>query len=231
MRRRLPAHPQEITAEDIAKLTARPSPAEGEAEGGESEGEGSTSGGSSSGGADAESQRQQQPEQQQGGQGPAATEGSDAGQQNGSEQGSAPPAVAARSASEPSGSAAAVEGDSGDEAEAARGGQGDADDAAEVAALLREENLEALADEEREKLTQASGGKEALLGQPKLGLRGGPGPACCRMDARGWRGRHAAVPPVTRAAPLLPSRHTLSRIIDWLVLLSSPGPAPCSWTS
>ncbi|KAI7842328.1 hypothetical protein COHA_003968 [Chlorella ohadii] len=113
---------QEITAEDIAKLTARPSTAEGDAEDSGSEDEGSISSGSGGDGTSAEEQQQQQQQQQQGAPGPAAAEG-------------------------------------GDES----GQQGDEDDAAEVAALLREENLEALADEEREKLTQL----DQLTGQPR----------------------------------------------------------------
>ncbi|KAL4420985.1 hypothetical protein ABPG77_001304 [Micractinium sp. CCAP 211/92] len=144
---------QEITAEDIAKLTARPATAVQEA-GNASEDEGSDSSSSAGEGQQQQHQQEQQQAEQQ-------TE-QQAEQQAGT--------VAEGSASVVEGSGDEAAGSSGsgpDEPGAgAGGGEGsaqEADDAAEVAALLREENVEALAEEEREKLTQL----DQLTGQPR----------------------------------------------------------------
>ena len=127
----------------------------------ESEGEGSSSDGGSSGQGSAEGQQWEQ--QQQGAPGPAAAELTEGSQQNGSERGAGEVAAAAASGESGPGGSTPGGRDSGDRGEsAADGGQGDEDDAKEVAALLREENLEALADEEREKLTQARGQRHWL---------------------------------------------------------------------
>lgn len=123
---------QEITAEDIARLTARPA-TQGDADAAASD--------DSSAGSDAE--------------------GSGAGGSGGEAAGPLPAAERAAAATGQAPADAASE-SSEDEAaavpQAAAAGHGDADaDAAEVAALLREENLEALAEEERDKLTQVGG--------------------------------------------------------------------------
>lgn len=139
---------QEITAEDIAKLTARPAAADEEAAGA-SEDSGSDSDSSSAGEAEQQQQAQQQQQEQQ-------TEGQvERGlEQQGARHGEACAAAAQGSSEEAAGSG----GSGADEPGAVDGGAGGAaegmDDAAEVAALLREENVEALAEEEREKLTQ-----------------------------------------------------------------------------
>ncbi|KAL4425918.1 hypothetical protein ABPG75_009934 [Micractinium tetrahymenae] len=146
---------QEITAEDIAKLTARPATADREA-GNASDVEDSDSGSSSGGEAQqqqAEQQQQvEQPQQQaeqQAQQGTEAGEGSAAAAAGGGEEAA-------------SGSSSGVDKPGAEEA-GAQGAAEQADDAAEVAALLREENVEAMAEEEREKLTQL----DQLTGQPR----------------------------------------------------------------
>lgn len=169
----------------------------------ESEDEGSSSDGGSSGQGSAEGQQQQQ-RQQQGALGPAAAEPTEGSQQNGSERGSGEAAAAAAAAasgeSEPGGSTPGGR-DSGDGGEsAAAGGQGDEDDAEEVAALLREENLEALADEEREKLTQVRGGSGTDEG---AGCCGG-GAGCWLQPQFGFLSRPGQLIDCTGSSCMLP---------------------------
>ena len=114
----------DLTADDIAKLTARPT-AVGEA-GEDSSSESGSEGSSSSGGETTE-----QPAQ---------------------------PAAAAAE-----GSAAPAEEEGGAGGEAVAGGVGE-EDAAEVAALLKSENVEELGDEERDKLTQVGRGEVCVYG-------------------------------------------------------------------
>lgn len=138
---------QEITAEDIAKLTARPATAGEDGEEGEEGSRGSS--GSEAGDAPQQTQQDQQQEQAQ------QAQHEEQPQQEAEEQQAQQQQQEA--AAEGAAEGAAGSGDeSGDEGGAPDADAAPADDAAEVAALLKEENVEALADEERDKLTQAN---------------------------------------------------------------------------
>ncbi|EFN57403.1 hypothetical protein CHLNCDRAFT_57209 [Chlorella variabilis] len=144
---------REITAEDIAKLTARPEAAAGS--GGEEEGEeeeheegGEQSDAAAGSGSGEGAQEERRQEEEEGGAGDGAAR----------EPGPAAPAGGGEGGGEDE---AAAEGSADDAAAAAEAGGGD--DAAEVAALLKEEKLEALGEEERDKLTQL----DQLTGVPR----------------------------------------------------------------
>ncbi|PSC75362.1 nuclear export mediator factor Nemf-like isoform X1 [Micractinium conductrix] len=145
---------QEITAEDIAKLTARPATAGEDGEEGEEGSRGSS--GSEAGDAPQQTQQDQQQEQAQ------QAQHEEQPQQEAEEQQAQQQQQEA--AAEGAAEGAAGSGDeSGDEGGAPDADAAPADDAAEVAALLKEENVEALADEERDKLTQL----DSLTGVPR----------------------------------------------------------------
>lgn len=200
---------QEITAEDIAKLTARPATADQEA-GNASEDEGSDSSSSAGEGQQQQHQQEQQQAEQQ-------TE-QQAEQQAGTvAQGSA--SVVEGSGDEAAGSSGSGPDEPGAGAGGEEGSAQEADDAAEVAALLREENVEALAEEEREKLTQVWVGE-------------GLGLAVWPAEPRQALGPAAPLPLQSRLRPT-PSRRPLGH--RRAVLWSPPCPAaavgPADWAA